>query len=66
MIDCPWPLKQNLTDEPPAQIKYAHLWNTLHKAEGTRWEDNPRVVAITFTVHRTNVGSVLDRDKGAA
>lgn len=33
---------------------YEHLWDTLHKEEGKRWEDNPWVVAVSFEVHRGN------------
>lgn len=31
------------------------LWNSLHDTAGERWEDNPEVVALTFTVERRNV-----------
>jgi len=33
---------------------FRDTWNTLHKP-GNRWEDNPEVVAIAFTVHKTNI-----------
>jgi len=34
---------------------YAGLWNTLHTDEGTRWGDNPWVIALTAAVHHGNV-----------
>lgn len=38
-----------------ARDAYAALWNTIHNAPGTRWEDNPWVAAITFDVNRGNI-----------
>ncbi len=56
-----------LQREPPAAIKYAYLWNTINKAEGDRWADNPWVVAPTFKVHRVNVDAFLaQRERAAA
>ncbi len=37
------------------QQSYQFLWNTLHTEPGTRWADNPWIVAYTFTVHQGNV-----------
>ncbi|MAC58039.1 MAG: hypothetical protein CMH85_07145 [Novosphingobium sp.] len=37
---------------------FRDLWNSLHTAEGERWEDNPWVVAITFDVRRGNIDEV--------
>lgn len=37
------------------QQRYADLWNSLHTAEGTRWEDNPWIVAITFNAFHGNI-----------
>lgn len=34
---------------------YRWLWNDLHVAEGERWDDNPEVVALTFTLARKNI-----------
>ncbi|HQS95053.1 hypothetical protein [Novosphingobium sp. 17-62-19] len=34
---------------------YADLWDQLNTKPGTRWDDNPRVVAYTFTVTRRNI-----------
>jgi hypothetical protein len=31
------------------------LWNSLHTAEGERWQDNPWVVAVSFDVHHGNI-----------
>lgn len=39
----------------PAKRSYAALWNSLHTAEGKRWEDNPWVVAVSFDVHLGNI-----------
>ena len=38
-----------------AQSAYASLWNTLHPRPGESWEDNPTVIALTFTVQRRNI-----------
>ena len=34
---------------------YATLWNTLHTESGQRWEDNPWIVAVSFTVQHGNI-----------
>lgn len=34
---------------------FHHLWDTLHTAEGERWQDNPWIVAVTFDVQRGNI-----------
>lgn len=34
------------------------LWSTLHTKPGQRWEDNPWIVAVSFTVHHGNVDEV--------
>jgi hypothetical protein len=31
------------------------LWNGLHTKPGERWEDNPEIVALTFSVHHCNI-----------
>ncbi len=38
-----------------AKQKFSSLWNNLHAKPGERWEDNPFVVALTFSVHRCNI-----------
>ncbi len=38
-----------------ASHAYASLWNSLHKAPGTRWDDNPDVIALTFMVEQRNI-----------
>ncbi len=46
----------NMTDpHTPATRSYATLWNSLHTVEGTRWQDNPWIVAVSFDVHRGNI-----------
>jgi hypothetical protein len=37
------------------RMSFGSLWRTLHTEPGNRWEDNPMVVAVTFTVHRVNI-----------
>lgn len=34
---------------------YVHLWDRLHNLAGERWDDNPWVVCVTFTVKRGNI-----------
>lgn len=51
----------NMTDPcKPAWRSYSTLWDSLHTAEGARWQDNPWIVAVSFDVHRGNI------DAGAA
>lgn len=47
------------TTEPPPAIKYAYLWNTINTDPGTRWADNPWVVAVTFVPRLINVDAFL-------
>lgn len=42
---------------PTPQYAFRCLWESLHGAGA--WDDNPDVVAITFTVHRMNVDAYL-------
>lgn len=34
---------------------YRELWDSLHAEAGTRWADNPWIVAVNFDVHRGNI-----------
>lgn len=34
---------------------YRDLWDSLHTDKGTRWADNPLVIALTFGVHHGNI-----------
>lgn len=34
---------------------FQSLWNSLHNKPGERWDDNPEVVALTFTVEQRNI-----------
>lgn len=34
---------------------YRSLWNSLHTEPGTRWEDNPWAVAVSFNVDHGNI-----------
>ncbi|EQB09738.1 hypothetical protein [Novosphingobium lindaniclasticum] len=46
----------NMTDpRTPARRSYSTLWDSLHTAEGARWQDNPWIVAVSFDVHRGNI-----------
>lgn len=37
---------------------FSHIWQSLHTKPGARWEDNPEVVALTFTVHQQNIDAM--------
>lgn len=37
---------------------YAVLWNSLHADEGTRWDDNPEVLMLAFSVALQNIDKV--------
>lgn len=37
---------------------FEHLWNSLHTAEGERWQDKPDVVALTFRIERSNIDRI--------
>lgn len=41
-----------------AKAAYARLWNSLHAKPGERWDDDPWIVAVTFTVARGNIDEV--------
>lgn len=34
------------------------VWQSLHTKPGTRWEDNPEVVALSVTVHQQNIDAL--------
>ncbi len=34
---------------------FGALWNSLHTVDGTRWDDNPWIVAVSFDVHHGNI-----------
>lgn len=36
---------------------FVNVWNRLHEVPH-QWEDNPEVVALTFTVHKTNIDAL--------
>ncbi|WP_298290291.1 hypothetical protein [Novosphingobium sp.] len=57
----PDPTDDVLTIRPTngARLNYAELWNALHTDEGTRWQDNPWIVAITFATHHGNIDGDL-------
>lgn len=37
---------------------FCRLWKRLHTKPGARWEDNPEVVALTFSVHQQNIDAM--------
>lgn len=37
------------------QQAYQFLWNSLHTEPGTRWQDNPWIVAVSFDVNNGNI-----------
>lgn len=37
------------------ETSFETLWDSLHDKPGTRWEDNPWLYALTFTVHHGNI-----------
>lgn len=37
------------------ETSFESLWNSLHTKPGERWEDNPWIVAVSFTVHHGNI-----------
>lgn len=47
------------TDQPHVSATprcwYRELWDSLHTEPGTRWEDNPWIVAVSFTIHHGNI-----------
>lgn len=43
---------------PTAVSAYQALWNSLNTAEGTTWDANPWVVAVSFDVHDGNIDRV--------
>lgn len=40
-------------------MQYRNLWNTLHDKPGHRWDDNPDVIALTYSVHQMNVDDFI-------
>jgi hypothetical protein len=41
-----------------ARESYATLWDSLHTAEGERWQDNPHVLVLSFGVVRENIDRI--------
>lgn len=41
-----------------AERSFGKLWGMLHDKPGERWEDNPEIVALTFSVLRGNIDLV--------
>ena len=42
---------------PTPKFAFRCLWNSLHDKDGTRWDDNPEIIAISFAVHKRNIDS---------
>ena len=47
------------------RLGYAQLWDTLHDKPGQRWDDNPEIVALTFTVRKRNVDELIKQREAA-
>ena len=45
-------------------MAFAELWRSIHGPEA--WDDNPVVVAMSFTVHRCNIDHMEQSDDGLA
>ena len=45
---------------PSAVGAFALLWNGLHGEQS--WDDNPKIVALTFTVHQLNIDEMPKRE----
>lgn len=43
--------------DPSPQEEFRELWGSLHGVDS--WDANPEVVALTFTVHKTNIDAML-------
>jgi hypothetical protein len=43
-------------------LAFQCLWNSLHTAPGTRWEDNPWIYAVTFDVKHGNIDQLANRE----
>lgn len=48
-------VQSRLPDNGIAQAEFHDLWNNLHNKPGDRWEDNPWIYALTFTVEKRNI-----------
>jgi len=42
-------------------LVFAHLWDSLHTKPGARWQDNPEIIPLTFTVHKGNIDQLDGR-----
>lgn len=55
---CAEGLASSIYDFKPVQTGFdvwRQLWDSLHTAEGERWDDNPWIVAVSFDVHHGNI-----------
>ena len=58
---CAEGLARTIYDFRPVQRGFGawqDLWDQLHDRPGERWQDNPDVVALTFSVARANIDQV--------
>jgi hypothetical protein len=44
---------------PDHRDSYVWLWDSLNASRGFGWDENPWVVAVTFTVHKCNIDAML-------
>jgi hypothetical protein len=54
-VSVPAHLPQDGADLAWARREFRALWNSLHTKPGERWEDNPWVCAVSFTVRHGNI-----------
>ncbi|RFC65033.1 hypothetical protein DYI37_03980 [Fulvimarina endophytica] len=54
----------NMAEGPSkfADENFAELWDSLNAKRGYGWDTNPWVVAITFTVHQSNIDAMTERE----
>lgn len=65
---CAEGLARSIYDFKPVQTGFdawSELWNSLHTKDGERWEDDPDIVALTFTVHHGNIDAAPAEQEAA-
>mgnify|MGYP001597249887 FL=1 len=54
-IDMSTPFPPSIMSDCSYRLGFWNMWNSLHTKAGERWDDNPDVIAVTFTVERWNI-----------
>jgi hypothetical protein len=49
-----------------ATLAYARRWSAFHTRPGTRWEDDPEVVVVSFEVASSHLAAATERHSMAA